>query len=155
MKYLIDAYNLLFRSPRDKKKSLEENRRKLIHIINEQASLLHLDITLVFDGEEEGLTAHFDAVAIVYTSSHQTADDYILQQVQQLPYPANITVVSNDSGLIRSCRACRSHTMSLEAFMSTLVKKKKKREKPLPVFQDSTREIARLLAIFEGKLQDD
>jgi len=154
--YLIDAYNLLFRGPKNKK-SLEENRRNLIEEINEAATRLSLHITLVFDGATEAMPrkAHFENIAIVYTSHNQTADEYIFEEVEMAKKPAFITVVSNDSELTRKCHANKAKIQTLHTFLSFCRKKHKKRCASTRHVQDTPYEIARLLALFEKKLLED
>lgn len=154
--YLIDAYNLLFRGPKNRK-SLEENRKQLIEEINQAANRLSISITLVFDGSSEEIPrkGHFDSIAIVYTPLKQTADEYILQEVEMTKHPSSITVVSNDSELTRKCSALRAKVQTLHEFLAFCHKKKKKRSSHLKKHvHDTPYEIARLLALFEKKLFD-
>ena len=154
--YLIDAYNLLFRSPKNKK-SLEENRRSLIEEINTIAELLSLTVTLVFDGASEEMPRqnHFQNIAIIYTSHKQTADEYILEEVEMAKRPSAITVVSSDSELTGKCKQLRAKVQTLRQFLDLCHKKKTKRSQSQAKHpEDSPYEIARLLAIFEKKLSE-
>ena len=161
MHYLVDAYNLLFRMQK-KTTKLEDCRKLLIEQINEAASQLNLTITLVFDGADihlsHSLRAHFDAVALVYTPEHQTADEYIIQEVTESRHPSQITVVSNDRELIQKCRLHKAQAQTIETFFGMLIKKEKKQKKwqsvPGTSYSGSTSELARLLAIFEKRLKE-
>lgn len=160
MHYLVDAYNLLFRIQK-KIPKLEECRKLLIEQINEAADRLSLTITLVFDGAEphmpSPLRAHFDAIALVYTPEHQTADEYIIQEVTDSRHPAAITVVSNDRELIQKCRLHKAHTQTIETFFSQLIKKdkkQKKRQSAPGLFSESSHEFNRLLTIFELRVKE-
>ncbi len=154
MHYLVDAYNLLFRVQK-KVTSLEKNRRALISYLNEAAEQLHLNLTLVFDGSKETLSyplrAHFDAVALVYAP--QSADTYILQEVEESRHPAKITVVSSDRELTRRCSLYGAEVQTIEAFLQRLIRKEKQRATPRPM-QESSAQFARLLALFEQRLSE-
>lgn len=159
--YLVDAYNLLFRYGHKKRSSLEENRKALIQDINTAAQALNLDITLVFDGKGDhlpyALRSHIDALTIVYTPSHQTADEYILQEVEMSNHPSTITVVSNDTELACKSALHGAQALSLKAFIHRIEKKqlqKKQRHAVTIEPQDSAQHIARLLALFEKELRD-
>jgi predicted RNA-binding protein with PIN domain len=162
MHYLVDAYNLLFRSLK-KRGPLEKIRQKLIAELNEAISQLNLQVTLVFDGAEENLPhpsrGHFDAIELIYTSKKQTADEYIANEVALSRTPAQITVVTNDRELAARCRLQRAKIQTIDQFLSFLTKKKLKKKKLASnrerAFRDSDPEIARLLQIFEKKLLNE
>lgn len=160
MQYLVDAYNLLFRSGK-KKGSLEKERQSLIQQLNEVISQLHIHVTLVFDGAGERISlptrGHFDAIEIIYTTKGQTADEYISDEIYHAKKPSQRTIVTNDRELAARCRNFRAKTMSLDEFLQLLLKKKKKKKpsKTLHSFRDSNPEIERLLKIFEKKWADN
>jgi predicted RNA-binding protein with PIN domain len=160
MHYLVDAYNLLFRTLK-KRGSLEKSRQTLIEELNNLISNLNLHVTLVFDGAEEHLPSpargHYDAIEIIYTSKSQTADEYIYKEVMASQAPAQITVVTNDRELSGRCRQHHAQTLAIDAFLQLLSKKrtKKKRKHSSPTFRDSDPEIARLLLIFEKRMLED
>ncbi len=158
MLFLVDAYNLLFRTLK-KSGSLEKNRQKVIEELNEAAFHAHMQITLVFDGAEDHLPyasrGHFDAVELVYTPKSMTADEYISDRVIHAKSPSQITVVTSDRELSTRCRSHRAKTMSIDEFITFVIKKKTKRKKAARtterVFRDSSSEFTRLLMIFEKK----
>jgi predicted RNA-binding protein with PIN domain len=162
MHYLIDAYNLLFRSLK-KRGPLQKTRQHLIEEINEEVSQLKLSVTLVFDGADDSLPhptrGHFDAVEIVYTSKKQTADEYIFEEASYSRTPAQITVVTNDRELAAKCRLLNTKILTIDQFLAFLMKKKAKKKKQSVsrdrVFRDSDPELARLLILFEKKLFED
>ena len=161
MHYLVDAYNLLFRTLK-KCGSLEQKRLKLIEELNEVISQLKLSVTLVFDGAEEHLPhparGHFDTIEIIYTSKHKTADTYIIEEVALSKSPTQMTVVTNDRELAGRCRNYRAKILSIDEFLAFLFKKKSKKKRlhssPKQAFRDSDPEIARLLLIFEKKFNE-
>lgn len=162
MRYLIDAYNLLFRTQK-KKGPLEKYRQSLIEELNELTSRLNLHATLIFDGAEEHLRlpsrGHFDALEIIYTTKGQSADEYIFEEVCAAKSPSQLTVVSNDRELTGRCRQHRAKTLTIDEFLHFLVKKKDKKKRlsasSPKTFRDSDPEIARLLAIFEKRMLDE
>ncbi len=149
--YLVDAYNFLFLAM-GKRGTLENRRQRLIDELNEAVSKHHLYVTLVFDGSEEHLRGHYDALEIVYTRQAQTADEYILNEVMHAKHPSQITVVSNDRELTGRSRQHRAKTLTISQFIAYLAKKKMKQKKrKISTFRESDPEMARLLAIFEKK----
>lgn len=162
MHYLVDAYNLLFRTLK-KRGSLEKTRQTLIEELNEMVTEFNLHVTLVFDGAEEHLPlptrGHYDAIELVYTPKNQTADEYIYEEVSLSRTPAQITVVTSDRELSGRCHQHRAKTLTIDEFLQLLSKKKFKKKR-LSIshdrpFRDSDPEIARLLQIFEKKLLEE
>jgi predicted RNA-binding protein with PIN domain len=163
MHYLVDAYNLLFRTLK-KRSSLEKSRQSLIQELNEIIAEINLHVILVFDGAEEHLPlptkGHFDAIEIIYTSKNQTADEYIYEEVTLSRTPAQLTVVTNDRELTGRCHQHRAKTMTIDEFLHLLFKKKTKKKKHLKTshdraFRDSDPEIIRLLLIFEKRVLEN
>jgi predicted RNA-binding protein with PIN domain len=160
MHYIVDAYNLLFRILK-KRGSLEKSRELLITELNDIASELKLQITLVFDGAEDThihpTRGHFDAIELIYTPKSKTADEYITSDVENAKTPGNITVVTNDRELAGRSKNHGTHTLSIDGFLSLLSKKKsrKKTARPVKTFRISQGELARLLTIFEKKLLEN
>lgn len=162
MHYLVDAYNLLFRFLK-KGKSLEDRRRQLIEEINRAAQALNLQITLVFDGADDYQSyptrGHFDCLELVYTSKNKTADEYISEEVIHSKNAAEITVVTNDRELASRCKDHHAKIKTIDGFIGFLSKKKAKKKKSSPstsrIFNESSSEFARLLAIFEKRLNKE
>lgn len=161
MRYLVDAYNLLFRTLK-KSGTLETKRQRMIEDLNEAISALSMQVTLVFDGAEEHLPhptrGHFDAIELVYTSKSKTADEYISEEVIHSRTPLQITVVTNDRELAVRCRSHRAKTMTIDEFLAFVTKKKVKKKKataPQITFATSKAEFERLLKIFEKKFLEE
>ena len=152
MHYWIDGYNLLFYLPKTNG-SFEEKRRVLISQINEQAKLLSLQSTIVFDAsdpsQKHDSRSHYDCLEIVYTHAKKSADDAILEAVEFSRNRANLCVVSSDKGLSLKAQALGAQILSLPEFLFFLFKKhKKKAFNQISEYQDSPKEIERLLKIF-------
>ena len=159
MHYWIDGYNLLFRITKNYRE-MKQNERKLLAALNQSIILLKYQATVVFDGREkdppEALRRNFDALALIYTPHHQTADDYILQAVAESADPSKETVVSSDNELLGKAKQRGAKVQTIEEFLSKLVKKKqKKKSSTEKVFQESSAELKRLLKIFEDRLNEE
>lgn len=164
MRYLIDGYNLLFRTSKPGK-ALEKKRDQLIEELNQIVSDFHLKATIIFDGSHPGtshaMRHHFDAIEIIYTFEKLSADEYIIEEVESSKHPHQFIVITSDRGLATTCKNLGAKTQSIEEFLTSLKKKKskvKQKTKELHseiAFQDSNKEITRLLKIFEKKLLDD
>jgi len=145
MYYLIDGYNLLY--------SLQESRDRLVKWFQKEFAQLDQSGMIVFDGahrrDEESGRAYGNPLEVSFAPKGQTADAYILEQVQLLK---NVTVVTNDGGLKRQARAFGAKTMTNEAFLEWLAKKRKKKVKKVEV-RESPREMERLLKAFEERLK--
>ena len=114
MLYLIDGYNLFFRSPPGP--TFEQKREALIEKLIQISKDYSIQITVVFDGKIEDLPApipHWHkGISLVYTANGQSADDYILEEVHLARTPATITVVSSDEKLSKQCRLEGSKSLS-------------------------------------------
>lgn len=137
MHYFIDGYNLLFRLTQDG--DLQTEREAVIRDLNKKISLIKLDASIVFDAAYRlggRSRSHFDALEILFTAERETADDYILEEIQNSSSPHQETVVTSDKSLARQVRLCSGHTMSIEEFIGWLNRsyknklKQSKKEKP-------------------------
>jgi predicted RNA-binding protein with PIN domain len=160
MRYLVDAYNLLFRIG-DPPGRFENRRLNLIKAVNAISLSTNLNITLVFDGAEmppaHATRHHFDTIELVYTPKGLSADDFIISEVELATRPEMLTVVSSDSGLTRKCRLHRGHVMKVEDFLLLIEnkeRKKKRREYSHKSEEISNIELKRLLKIFEERLKE-
>jgi predicted RNA-binding protein with PIN domain len=154
MQYWIDGYNLLFYLPKNKG-SFEDKRRILISQINEQAKTLSLEITIFFDAsdhnQKHNTRSHYESLELIYTHGKQSADDAILEAVEISKNAALLCVVSSDKGVTLRAKAMGAQVLTLPEFLKFLFKKQKKqRERNVQDFQDSPKEMARLLKIFSN-----
>jgi hypothetical protein len=158
MHYWIDGYNLLFRITKNYR-AMKQNERKLLAALNRSVTDRKYQVTVVFDGREkdppEALRRNLDSLALIYTPHHQTADDYILEAIGDAAHPAHEVVVSSDLELLRKAKQRGAKVLTIEEFLSQLVRKKGKRRSPEKVFQETSSELQRLLKIFEERLQGD
>jgi predicted RNA-binding protein with PIN domain len=139
---------------------MKENERKLLAALNRALTLMKYSVTVVFDGREkdppEALRRNLASLALIYTPHHQTADDYILEAIADSSDPSNEVVISSDLELLRKAKQRGAKGQTVEAFLSTLVRKKRRKKTAAePVFQESSAELQRLLKIFEQRLKND
>lgn len=130
MHYYIDGYNLLFRIFGPKDYQLRTQREKLIHTLREKIQFLDLNVTLVFDShyfEGDESRTRLDNFAIVFTRQGETADEYILAQLEITSQPRQEIVVTSDRPLGAMARRCGAKTELVEEFIQWLYHRYKKR----------------------------
>jgi predicted RNA-binding protein with PIN domain len=158
MHYWIDGYNLLFYLPKIPG-SFEEKRRFLILQIEKLVEKLSLSVTIVFDASDPvqnyDTRTHLRSLEIIYTHPRKSADDAILEAVELHKNPSQICVVTSDKGLSIKAKALGAEILPLSEFLLFLQKKEKKKNSSKSFsFQDSPREIERLLKIFSHPPKD-
>lgn len=159
MHYYIDGYNLLFRITKSYE-AMKANQKQILSAINTWVIQLNLNVTIVFDGRQkdppEAIRGHLDQLEVIYTPEHQTADDYILHELDLSSNLNEETVVSSDRELTGKAKQKGARTQSVDEFLSGLVKKRKKKQEPMKkTFRDTDANIERLHEIFEDRLKDD
>ena len=119
MHYYVDGYNLLFRVFASEI-SLQKQRGALLSFLSRKAIQQHLSITVVFDApkQPEGtLRGHHGPLEVVYTSSGESADDYIIS-IFNVPHRKDrIVVVTSDRELMRRAQQAGARVMTVEAFL--------------------------------------
>jgi|GEM_PF-483730 len=134
MHYLIDGYNLLFRLRRTNKE-FQKQREDMIHDLSRKISLVKLEVSLVFDAPfhvGDRTRSHYNELEILFTAEGETADEYIIDEIENHSHPQQETVVTSDKMLARLVRSCSAHTKSIEEFLLSLdraYKKKIRQEK--------------------------
>ncbi len=154
MYYLVDGYNLIF-SLIQSKESLQTIRHKVIRSLQKQFVLKKISGTLVFDGahrrdEESGLS-YSSPLIIAYAPKGQSADDYIIEQIQTASNPKEFVVVTNDKGLTLHAQSAGAKVQENRDFIEWLHKKKKKTKMIEP--KETQQNIDRLIKIFEERLK--
>lgn len=159
MQYLIDGYNFLFRLGEGKKKSLEQAREALIAALNEKLHVFRAPVSIVFDSSEQirdfAQSAKLPNLDVLYAPKGLTADEYMIELVEQAKNPKNTTIVSSDGGLARQCQHLGAKTLSIDEFLHLLQKRNGKKPSVKPIYKETSHETERLLKIFEKKLQGD
>lgn len=158
MQYLIDGYNFVFRLGLKRKFSLQTAREEFIKTFSTHVEKLRLQVVLVFDGKDlpkgSYTRGNWRDIDIIYTHHGLSADEYILEYIEHNPRPRSITVVSSDRQLANKAHLFGCQVMSVEDFMSYLLKKTKPKEKDKPAFREAGFHFERLLRVFEEKLRD-
>lgn len=118
MHYYVDGYNLLFRSSSGVIE-LRKQRDMIISDLADHVVLLQLDITLVFDSSRlgESTRRHFGPLGVVYTTLGESADAYIIGELQSLRERRQETVVTSDKTLAEHARRLGAQAMSIESFI--------------------------------------
>jgi predicted RNA-binding protein with PIN domain len=137
--YLIDGYNLFFRTTRGEEGShFQTEREKIIIYLSEQLEIAKLQATLVFDAawqEGPSQTKIKGSLEIHYTESGESADDWIVSEVKRSALPIEVTVVTSDRNLAWRSRNKGAQTIHVEDFMKfvrRLVIKKSRAAPPKP-----------------------
>lgn len=138
---------------------MKANQKQILAAINTWVSQLNLSVTIVFDGRQkdppEAIRGHLDQLEVIYTPEHQTADAYILHELEILDNLNEETVVSSDRELTGIAKQRGAKILTVEQFMSQLVRKRKKKEPSKKTFKDTESNIERLREIFEERLKND
>ncbi len=156
MIYLIDGYNLIF-SLIKSKTSLQAKRQKVIRYLQKKFTLKKILGMLVFDGahrrdEESGLS-YPSPLVVAYAPKGQSADEYIVEQIHISKNAKQITVITNDKGLIRHAKSAGAKVLGNGPFIEWLKKKKKQNGKI--VMKETHQNIERLEKIFEERLKQE
>ncbi len=154
MIYLIDGYNLIF-SLVESKGSLQALREKVIRYLQKKFATRKLQGVLVFDGahqrgEESGLS-YPSPLVVAYTPKGQSADEYIVEEIQLGKGKKQITVVTNDRGLKMHAKTAGANVLENGPFIAWLKKKKGKSEPKM--IKESPRNVDQLEKIFEERLK--
>lgn len=144
MHYFVDGYNLLFYLK--KEGDLQENRNFIMAILKKISLRLKATMTIVFDGKEENIS-HVQNIKIVFTEKGESADDFILKQLELSKNIKNETVVTSDKSLTRLSRSLGAKTLSIYSFLQFISSKKSPTKEYS--FEDSQENIERLLKIFK------
>jgi len=159
MNYIIDGYNFLFRLPVNKKNSLENRRNSLLEIL--QQELIHFagPIAIVFDSGEQicdyAQKAQMAHLEVIYAPCNKTADEYIIELVENKKSPKTTTVVTSDNDLARQCGYHGAKSLTIEEFLA-LVEKRNKTKAPAETKSEAVApgQMQRWLEIFEQRLKD-
>jgi uncharacterized protein len=147
MHYYIDGYNLLFRLMH-KGENLQDLREHVIQEINKKVSLVHLDVSIVFDAPlqlGEGSRSHYDAVEILFTAKGETADEFLISELRICTDPHQETIVTSDKKLAWRARHKSAHTQSVEEFIDLLNRMYKNKLKQLKKPQPAPRKSSPLI----------
>jgi len=124
---LIDGYNLLFVGSKGKPNvDIKKAREKLIGLLSKYNSKKGSEITVVFDRADSVFThglkqRHKQAgMEIIFTPPDMTADDYIINSVQESKDKKGIKVVTSDRKIVDAVTEYGSEVVSSSQFMEEL-----------------------------------
>ena len=159
MHYFIDGYNLLFRLPQRKERSLEKQRESLIEVLDTELAHIKGHVSVIFDSSEQirdfAQCAKKNNLEVIYAPKGKTADEYIIELVEQRKNPKILIVVTSDGGLARQCKHLGSQTKTIEDFLEFVANKSKGKSEGKPHYRESPSEMERLIKIFEERLESD
>lgn len=92
---------------------------------------------------------------VAFAPQGQTADQYIIEQIELAKNKKTIVVVTNDRNLKNHVSFVGAETMSIHAFLQWLMKRKAKKKSKKLVIKESPAQIERLVKIFEERLRND
>jgi predicted RNA-binding protein with PIN domain len=126
MHYLIDGYNLLFRTLRARgSEDLRYERERLVVELGIKLKIAGIDGALIFDSYHQiGPRERFyqQGLDVHYTDEKQTADEYILEWLRLVKRPQDYTVVTSDRGLARRAACKGARVQTVEGFKAMLGK---------------------------------
>jgi predicted RNA-binding protein with PIN domain len=132
MEYLIDGYNVIKFSELFSARTLELQRNKLIDFILKYNPHGNNKITVVFDCkssnpyETDGYTTTtIKGIKTIFSEGQKSADDIIVDYVENSQRPYNITVVTNDKGIFRRIGGKGAKKMAVAEFIYNKAKQEK------------------------------
>lgn len=133
MEYLIDGYNVIKYSEMFSARTLELQRDKLIDFILKYNPQGNNKVTIVFDCrssnpyETDGYTTTtIKGIKTIFSEGQKSADDVIVDYVENSQKPYNITVVTNDKGIFRRIGGKGAKKMAVAEFIYNRAKEQTK-----------------------------
>lgn len=161
LNYWIDGYNLFFRLHKNYQ-SLKKRKHTLLVTLNKMVKLLGYHVIIVFDGKQkeylESYQQNWSDIVLIYTGYNQSADDLILERIQEYKILSNQIVVSSDRDLLKKARLLGAQTETVEKFLNHLIQRVRKKMAvsfPSKDVSENPMQMDRLLKIFEAKLEND
>lgn len=143
VEYVIDGYNVIHKHPETAAhmntgpRGPEEARRKLLHLLAVRFAQKKVNMRVVFDGKYPGLSTQspFPKINAVYSFAPETADEVIINYVENAARPRSITVVTSDREIRRQVEDTGCGIMTSEVFVGRFLRTGETEE------ADSTEEI--------------
>ncbi len=124
MEYIIDGYNVIRYSEMFSARTLEQQRDKLIDFILRYNPQGKNKITVVFDCKSSNpyepdswTTTTIKGIKTIFSEGQKSADDVIVEYVEESQRPYNIVVVTNDKGIYRRIGGKGAKKMSVAEFI--------------------------------------
>lgn len=158
MLYILDGYNLLF-TLTESDEPLVQQRQKIVLFLQKKFAKFKMNGILVFDGRvrhgEESGRSYPSPLEVIYTAKGQSADHFIFERIESSQNPRQVTVVTNDRGLMANVRPLGAKIIGNAEFIEWLMSRKSRATSPKPPLADTKQNIERLLAIFEKRLEEE
>jgi predicted RNA-binding protein with PIN domain len=158
MRFLIDGYNLLFRTLDFREQSLEKQRAQVIPFLWDlfEGTTHHIDV--VFDADPKNffsINNHRDPpFHLLFSPPPLNADKFILE-ICHGAQKKELTVVSSDKHLLASVKELSIPILTVEDFLALFrMKKNKKKRLDKPQITQSKEKIAKYIDIFEKRAND-
>ena len=139
---LIDGYNVIKYSEMFSARTLELQRDKLIDFILKYNPQGNNKVTIVFDCrssnpyEADGYTTTtIKGIKTIFSEGQKSADDVIVDYVENSQKPYNITVVTNDKGIFRRIGGKGAKKMAVSEFIFNRAKEQTKTNNVIRVKQ--------------------
>jgi predicted RNA-binding protein with PIN domain len=119
MRWLIDGYNVIRRSPElraRERESLEAGRRALCELLSRAARSGHAEFTVVFDGAGGGGTGRQAGVRVIFTSARENAD----RMLARLAASEGGAVVSSDREVRQAATRAGAVAVTADAFLAQI-----------------------------------
>ena len=133
MEFLIDGYNVIKYSEMFSARTLELQRDKLIDFILKYNPQGNNKVTIVFDCRSSNpydpdgyTTTTIKGIKAIFSEGQKSADDVIVDYVENSQKPYNITVVTNDKGIFRRIGGKGAKKMSVSEFIFNKAKEQTK-----------------------------
>lgn len=133
MHYFIDGYNLLFFLS-SLETNVQQKRQEIIRELSEKIYLLKFDATIVFDSTSqmgEATRSSVKNLEIIFTSFGETADAFIIKEIEHAADPTQEIVVTSDKALGLRVKQEQANLLGVKEFLKLLHKRvrNKNREK--------------------------
>ncbi len=118
MRWLIDGYNVIRRSPElssRERESLEAGRRALCGLLNRAARARGDEFTVVFDGAGGGGSAGLAGVRVIFSSARESADRVLARLATR-----GGAVVSSDREVRRAAARAGAIAVTADEFLARL-----------------------------------
>ena len=118
MRWLIDGYNVIRRSPElssRERESLEAGRHALCRLLGQTARARGDQFTVVFDGAGGGGSAGMEGVRVIFSSARESADRVLARMAAQ-----GGAVVSNDREVRRAAARAGAIAITADEFLPRL-----------------------------------
>jgi len=127
---IVDGYNVIFRTPELRglvEQSLEHAREILIRKIKRYLMAKHVSVIVIFDGTQPPVGVEnpprSNRLSIRFSRNPFKADPLIKDTIRRHPRPKAITLVTDDSDIVRYAKAHQAKVMKSADFFQLLEKR--------------------------------